>query len=140
MTIILDHYTMPETGRLEIHTTVEIQISAEQARKQVDRWLLEQVSSSFGSDVPVLVVGKQVVWRVPVRIGLSQRGSFVLGNVEVDAQTGQMASSAQVQHDLQQAASDLLQRLPRYQTRRAAEQYTVPSPALMPESMPFPTN
>lgn len=125
MTIILDRFATPERGRLEIHTTVEIEVSADEARKKVDHWLLEQVSSSFGASLPVLVIGERAVWRVPILVGFSQRGSFEIGSVTVDALTGTMNSSAQQAFELQQAASVLITRLPAYQPRRAAEGFSV---------------
>jgi len=93
MTIILDNVTIPEKGTLEIKIdrTVEINVTAEQARKMVDRWLMEYVSSQMGAENPTLVAGERVVWRVPAYISLPSIGRIKgIGTVDVDVMTGEM--------------------------------------------------
>ena len=123
MTIILDRIATPERGLLEIRMSVEIEISAQEARKQVDRWLLARVSSSFGTEPPVLVIGEQTVWRVPVVVGFSQRGSFELGVVTVNAVTGEMNTSLRLAQQLQQAAGNIIEQFPAFQPRQAAKEF-----------------
>ena len=134
MTIILDQYATPTIGRLEIHTSVEIRVGADEAKRQVNRWLLHKVSSSFGADEPVLVVGDRVVWRVPVRIGLSRHGLFEIGTVDVDAQSGEFQPTDSLVTSLQQQASEVIERLPAFQPRQADERF-VASTSVQPEAV-----
>ena len=94
MTLILDNITIPERGTLEIKVdrTVEINVTAEQARKKVDHWLMDQVSSMIGAKKPSLVIsGDKAVWRVPAWINFTQgHWEGMIGIVEVDVLTGEM--------------------------------------------------
>ncbi len=68
MTILLDSQPIPPKGKvdLKVERSFEIKITAEEARRQVNRWLLNEVSCLIGADEPTLVVGEErVVWRVP---------------------------------------------------------------------------
>src|SRR5215212_7958646 len=88
MTLILDQYTIPETGTFEIHQTVNIQVSA---KRQVDSWLLHEVSSMMGAEPPTLVISERTMWRVPCRFttpGVGRVGQ--VGEVDVEAQTGEL--------------------------------------------------
>jgi hypothetical protein len=67
MTIIIEPYTIPEKGTVElkIERSFDIKVTSEEARRQVNRWLLNEVSYLIGADSPTLVIGERVVWRVP---------------------------------------------------------------------------
>lgn len=93
MTIILDNYVIPEHGRLDIRATVDLVVSAQEARRLVDRWLLESVSVLIGADVPTLIIGRQVVWRVPVWMGLAGSGRTELGVIDVDVVNGELSEA-----------------------------------------------
>jgi len=43
MTIILDNYTLPKTGHVELNLSFDIVISAEEAQKKVRWWLRDHV-------------------------------------------------------------------------------------------------
>lgn len=122
MTILLDHYTLPERGlvKLTINQDFEINVTAEEARRQVDRWLFDEVSYMMTAETPVLVLGEGVVWRVPAILTASQVGRVgSVGTVDVDVQTGQMDDKPENIAALQQAGIDLGNRLPPYQPREA---------------------
>ena len=44
MTIILDNYTIPQKGHIEMLVSFDLNVTAEEARRQVDRWLHQQVT------------------------------------------------------------------------------------------------
>jgi len=44
MTIILDNYTIPKKGRVEMLVSFDLNVTAEEAQHQVDRWLHQQVT------------------------------------------------------------------------------------------------
>lgn len=91
MTIILDNYTLPKTGHVELNLSFDIVISAEAAKRQVNKWLMEEVSTQLGADTPTLIVGRRTVWRVPAHISFPHAGRFDnVGFVEVDAATGEL--------------------------------------------------
>lgn len=52
MTIILDRYTVPDTGVLHIQETITIRTSETEARRQVNHWLFTQVSCMMRAGTP----------------------------------------------------------------------------------------
>jgi hypothetical protein len=117
MTILLEHYTLPEQGTVElhIHRTFEIKVTAEQARRQVNRWLFMEVSCMMGARTPWLVVGERVVWRVPAVLTASHVGEVgVVGEIDVDVQTGAMDITPERIHELQGKAIELGKKMPPY--------------------------
>lgn len=90
MTIILDNYVIPEKGRVAIQVdySFDMNLTAEQARRLVNSWLLNEVSYLLGTREATLVIGERPLWRVPVWLGLmSQERSEWVGVVDVDAET-----------------------------------------------------
>lgn len=121
MVILLDHYTLPERGlvKLIINQDFEINVTAEEARRQVDRWLFDQVSYMMTTEMPMLVLGERIVWRVPAVLTAPHVGWVgSVGTIDVDVETGQMDSSTDCIAALQQAGIDLGKRLPPYQPRQ----------------------
>lgn len=117
MTILLEQYTLPEQGTVElnIHRTFEIKVTAEQARRQVNRWVFLEVSCVMGARTPALVVGEQVVWRVPVVLTASHVGEVgVVGEIDVDVQNGDMDNTPARMAELQASGSELGKKLPSY--------------------------
>jgi hypothetical protein len=120
MTVLLESYAIPEKGRVElkVERAFDIKITAEEVRRQVNRWLLNEVSYLISADPPTLVVGEQVVWRVPAWVGFSHTGRLgVVGAVEVDVETGEMVDLAARQHEIEQNLERLKPALPPYQRR-----------------------
>lgn len=122
MTILLDQYPLPERGpvKLTIDQTFEICVTAAEARRQVDRWLFDQVSYMMTAEAPILVLGERIVWRVPAILTASHVGKVgQVGTVDVDVQTGQMDDTPALIAALQQAGIELGKRLPPYQPGRS---------------------
>lgn len=121
MDILLDQITLPEHGEVELKLDCKfaINISAEQARRQVNRWLLFEVSMMIGAEAPSLVLKEQVVWRVPAVFTAPHVGSVgVVGTVEVDVQTGEMNNTPECKALIERCAQELAARLPPYPARR----------------------
>ena len=121
MTILLEQSTLPERGRVEINLqrVFEIQVTAAEAQHQVDGWLFDHVSYMMGAKSPTLVIGQQVVWRVPVILTASHVGVVgEVGMVDVDVQTGQFDHTPACIERLQKAGIELDKRLPPYQPGR----------------------
>ena len=121
MEILLDEIALPEHGEVELkfERKFTINISAEQARRQVNRWLLLEVSTMIGAETPTLVLKDPVVWRVPAVFTAPHVGSVgIVGTVEVDVQTGQMNNSIECKVLIEHCAQELAASLPPYPARR----------------------
>jgi hypothetical protein len=121
MTIILDPYTLPAKGKVEVklERSFEIKISAEEARRQVNHWLHHEVSYLIGAESPTLVIGEQaVVWRVPARLAFPDTGRVgTVGAVEVDVTSGAMNNTPVCKADIERCAEALAAKLPPYQPK-----------------------
>lgn len=127
MTILLERYTIPERGVFEIDLkqSIEIRVTAEEARRKVNRWLLDYVSYMMHAEAPTLVIGAQVVWRVPAVLTASQVGNVgIAGYVEVDVHNGQMNNTAERTEKITQCALAMAAKLPPYrQIQTVAEEF-----------------
>ncbi len=123
MTVLLELDTLPPQGAvtLKVEYSFDIKITAQQARRQVDRWLLNQVSYLMGAGEPMLVVAHQVVWRVPVYLSTPDFGQFgPLGIVEVMVNDGTMSTTAQLKADIIYQAEKRVKLLPPYRLRQSS--------------------
>ena len=113
MDVILRQYPLDQTGTFDIRCTVTIDVSAQDARKLVQRWLLLHVSHMMGADEPVLEIGEQAMWRVPVHLSTPSAGIVgQIGEVALNAVSGQIQQVEQSKVDLAQRAEKLIQSLP----------------------------
>ncbi len=121
MDIILENITLPEKGRVEIvlPRAFEIKVTAEEARRMVNRWLLNEVSYLMGAEPPTLVVGERVVWRVPAYISYPHVGKAgTVGAVDVDVETGVMNNSPELIGKMHEHAKKIHAKLPPYEPKR----------------------
>lgn len=119
MTILLEQAAIPEKGNVElnIQRTFEIKVTAKEAQRQVNRWVLLEVSCVMGAEPPTLVVGERVVWRVPVVLTASHVGIVgEAGTVDVDVQTGAM-NNIEREAEIVQVAKALAAKMPPYKPR-----------------------
>ena len=129
MTPILDNITIPEQGMLEVklNLTIEIKVTAEQARKKVDHWLMDQVSSQMGAETPTLVVGERTVWRVPAYLSFPDTGRIQgIGTYDIDVVTGEMIDlDTQKEKMMDHLEREVRPRLPLYRRpiREVPSQY-----------------
>jgi hypothetical protein len=113
MDVILNHYPVLQVGTFEIRRTVTVAVSAENARRQVHRWVLLEVSHMMGADEPTLVVGDCTCWRVPVHLSTPQVGVIgQVGIIDIDAISGEMLNVAEQKVLIEQRAQSLLNNLP----------------------------
>lgn len=130
MTIILDHYPLLEKGTFEIRQMVTVQVSAEEARRKVARWLCREVSHMLGADAPTLIISQRTVWRVPAHFSAPQAGVVgQVGEVEVDTITGEMGDLAACQAMITQRAQALAATLPPFKPYT-----TVPAASIPPDA------
>jgi hypothetical protein len=117
MDILLDQITLPEHGEVEIklERKFTLNISAEEARRKVNFWLLTELSYMLIAATPKLVIGEQVVWRVPALLTASHVGPVGLaGEVDVDVQTGAINISLACKAAIEETALALAEKLPPY--------------------------
>ena len=119
MTIVFEQMTIPERGVLEIDLkqSIEIKVTAEEARRKVNRWLLDHVSYMMHADPPTFVVdGKRALWRVPAIFTASSVGVVgTVGQVDVDVSTGMFEDTDECKQKIVQCARAAAAKLPPYQ-------------------------
>ena len=111
MTILLPAIK-PETGApSSAYTDVVIPVSArvvtaEQARRTVNGWLCMEVGDRMLAGEPELLVGEQLLWRVPVAWTSPTLGVFMpnISYVMVDASTGAAFTNPELARELQARA------------------------------------
>ncbi|MEK7808242.1 MAG: hypothetical protein AAB571_04155 [Chloroflexota bacterium] len=120
MTIILDNYTLPKTGHVELNLSFDIVISAEEAQKKVRWWLRDHVGMLLDADTPILMIGEKTLWRVPIYISFSHTGRFCdLGSANVDASTGEIVDPEGVKKTLEDYyEKEVKDRVPPYKPRQ----------------------
>lgn len=89
--------------------TISVNISAEEARRLVNRTIVPELGTGLGAKAPdMLVRGRQVIWRVPIVLSLPRLGDLgEVGNIEVDALTGRIISGKATQEKIIQHAQRL---------------------------------
>ena len=120
MSIILEPYTIPEKGKVELNVkhSFEIKVTAEEARRQVNRWLHEHVTMLIGAEAATLVIGEQIVWRVPAVFSVPDLGRVgEVGTIDVDVTSGLMAIPSDLATELEHQGEVLARRLPPYQPK-----------------------
>lgn len=117
MTIILERYPLPQTGplQLSLEVSAEIKISADEARRKVNGFLLNHLSYLITAErQPELVVSDKVYWRVSVNHTLPGFGAIGrIGVIDVDVETGELQPVAPEQlEEMKRRAKTLATRYP----------------------------
>lgn len=136
MTIILDNYAVPEKGPVKVNLSFEIKVTAEEARRKVNRWLLNEVSYMIGAEPPTLVVAARTVWRVPAWIGFPSVGRVgTIGTVDVDVETGEMIDPPGCKVEIERyLEKEVKPRLPPYKPGRGtSSEYLAKNVPLAPK-------
>jgi hypothetical protein len=147
MTIVLEPYLVPQKGKvqLKIDRSFEIKITADEARRQVSRWLHDNVAMLIGAEAPTLVVGEQIVWRVPAVFCTPDLGRVgVVGAVDVDVNSGVMTIPTDLGPALEHKAEELAERLPPYQPKGPVPEkyrpaHIPPAPTIVLDEAGMPT-
>lgn len=147
MSIIIDPFTIPEKGKVELNVqrSFEIKVTAEEARRQVNRWLHDHVTMLIGAELPALVIGEQVVWRVPAVFRVPDLGRVgVVGTIDVEVNSGVMTIPTDLDLELEGKAEELAERLPPYQPKGPVPEkyrphHIPPAPIIVLDEAGFPT-
>ena len=83
------------------------------ARQKVAHFVIEHISSQLRGDTPGLCVGTRLCWSVPVVLTSPARGPIgKVGEIQVDATTGELLANADDVQRLADDAERLAQRSP----------------------------
>lgn len=83
--------TQPQKLNLTIEIDATVSISAADAQRNVNGWLLDNVGHLAMADDPRLLLGTRTAWRVPVLLTSPRRAPRgPIGYIEVDAESGQL--------------------------------------------------
>ena len=107
MALIIDAYPIPETGRLdiEIKRSVDIRVSAAEAKRQCDDWLGYEIMPMLFADEPDLRIcdSGRAVWRIPIVFKAHIGVVGVVSHVEMDVVTAELLySNDQVEEMIRQ--------------------------------------
>jgi len=82
------------------------------------------------AELPTLVIGEQIVWRVPAVLTASHVGRVgEVGTVDVDVRTGEMNNLPACKDAIMQRAKELVKTLPPYRRQTLPEKF-IPKPNL----------
>jgi hypothetical protein len=99
--ILIDSKSVPQVApiSLNVHLIATLNITAEEARRQVNRQVVTGLGTGLIAREPELVIaGEQIGWRVPIALSLPDLGDLgQVGAVTIDAYTGELALSSEME-------------------------------------------
>ncbi len=110
MSSLTDSLSLPRTGplRADVRLSVDITIGAVSAKRQVNAMLATHAGNLLLADEPVLVLADRAVWRVPVDLTAPSMGRLGrVGQVDVDAQSGELLFDDALIEGIRKRATDL---------------------------------
>lgn len=81
---------------IDLHLTLTLGITAQQAKRKLSRFLMDEVSLFLGPEAPLLVLSdtSSAFWRFPIEFSMARRGRIgQVGMIDVNAQTGELQLS-----------------------------------------------
>lgn len=113
MSSLTHSLSLPRTGplRADIHLSVDVHVGAVSAKRQVNALLATHAGNLLLADEPVLVLADRAVWRVPVDLTAPSMGRLGrVGEVDVDAQSGELLLDNALIEGMRKRATDLVAR------------------------------
>jgi hypothetical protein len=96
---------------ITIRVTQALNITSFSARQRVTQYVMQELSTQLGGDVPELTVGERVYWSVPIVFTLPGKGVLGrVGTLRVDAATGELLTDPQIEQEMMRHAEQLAQR------------------------------
>ena len=104
--------TLPAGSSLDINIriTQPLNITSFSARQRVTQYVIQELSTQLGADLPELTVAERVYLSVPIVFTLPGKG--VLGRVgmlHIDAETGELKTDPQIEQEIMRHAKQLAQ-------------------------------
>jgi hypothetical protein len=110
-TVLADTDSVPETApiHLSFHIVATLNVTAEEARRQVNRQVVTELGTGLIARDPELVLaGEQIAWRVPIVLSLPGLGDLgQVGTVDIDARSGDLLLNPDAQEGIVQHARRL---------------------------------
>jgi hypothetical protein len=104
---------VPAEVKIEFSLTAQVNITDFTAQRKVSKLLLDHVGNLLYGERPSLVVGRRLLWRVPVWLALPTTGPLgQVGTLDVDAQTGEILFTQQILEEIAERGDALAQRTP----------------------------
>jgi antitoxin component of MazEF toxin-antitoxin module len=120
--VLIPGQIVPDGGNfhLDLHISGTVNISAENARRLVNREAHRHISYLLQARPPWLTIaGKQLYWRVPLVLTFPDFGSLgEAGHIDVDVESGEMIISATLAEEIRNRAAKIAESAP-YQTTPA---------------------
>jgi hypothetical protein len=115
MTVRLPGVQLPAGATVDIHVHVSapVNITPFVARQKVTGFVILEISDRTRGDQPELVVGDRLCWSVPVVLTSPSRGVVgKVGEILVDATTGELLLEQDTVQRMSDAANRLAERSP----------------------------
>ena len=115
MSVELDEISLPVPAevKIEFSLTAQVNITDYTAQRKVSKLLLDHVGNLLYGERPSLVVGRRLLWRVPVWLAMPTIGPLgQVGTLDVDAQTGEILFTQQILEEIAARGNGLAQRTP----------------------------
>jgi hypothetical protein len=99
--ILLDPNSVPEGEpiALDLHVVATLTITAEEARRRVNRQVVPDLGTGLVAGEPELMIGgEEIAWRVPLLLSLPNLGELgQVGTVAVEARSGELSLTPEMQ-------------------------------------------
>jgi hypothetical protein len=97
--------------KVEFSLTAQVKITDFTAQRKVNKLLLDQVGNLLYGEQPNLVIGRRLLWRVPVWLATPSTGPLgQIGTLDVDAQSGEILFTQQSLDEIAERGNALAQR------------------------------
>ena len=95
---------------ITIRVSTKLNVTQAAARRKVNVFVLNEIGTGLGGDTPTLVIyNDRLCWRVPVILALPPKGRLgQVGQIDVDAQTGEILADDQLIRDIADHAERLV--------------------------------
>jgi hypothetical protein len=112
MIIALDPITANnETMHLQVNISTTLNITAEQARRKLTRYFMDEVSMFITPQSPLLVIvnENQIFWRFPLALVMGKQGLLgLVGQVDVSALSGELILNVKLLEEIKTNAQRLV--------------------------------
>lgn len=95
---------------ITVHVSAKLNVTQITARRKVNVFVLNEIGTGLSGDTPALVIhNDRLCWRIPVILALSPKGRLgQVGQIDVDAQTGEILVDDQLIQDITDHAERLV--------------------------------
>jgi hypothetical protein len=112
MDVELEEIALPAPAevKVELSLTAQVNVTDFTAQRKVSKLLLDDVGNLLYGERPSLVVGRRLLWRVPVWLALPTTGPLgQVGVLDVDTQTGEILLTQQILDEIPERGNALAQ-------------------------------